>query len=121
MKIAMFIFVAFCIILVIAVMEDKNESTKTPVTKTIDPALKSQFSAWDGSHRKTVEYVKARMHDPSSFKHVRTTYIDNLAEGHRFIFMTYRGKNAFNAVVTNSITAKVNLKGDVLNVTNLRR
>ncbi|MDI4482807.1 hypothetical protein E6P74_05630 [Moraxella lacunata] len=61
------------------------------------------FSQWDGSNRELVEKVKQGMHDPSSFEHVETRFGDK-GKTYR-IMMTFRGKNAFNAVVTQSVTA----------------
>lgn len=42
--------------------------------------LESQFSAWDGSHKKLVDFIKTKMNDPESFKHVTTRYWDNGSE-----------------------------------------
>ena len=78
--------------------------------------FKLQFSAWNGSHNKTVRYVKARMHNPKSFKHVETKYMDYAEKNYRIILMQYRGTNLFNAVVTNSISVKVDLDGNVIEV-----
>ena len=82
----------------------------------LEEEFKQQFSAWNGSHHKTVEYVKDRMHNPKSFKHVETHYIDHAEKGYRLIQMKYRGTNLFGAIVTNSIWVKVNLRGDVIEV-----
>ena len=112
---------------------DKPKSTSTyKPTRTYKPAssrsttrtqtttantFKKQFSAWDGSHYKTVKYVKNVMKDPRSFKHVETKYLDYASDkGYRVIIMKYRGKNSFNAVVTNTIAVKVKLNGDVSGV-----
>ena len=75
--------------------------------------FKLQFSMWNGSRRKTVECVKERMHNPKSFKHVETSYIDYGKKGYRAIQMRYRRTNLCNAVGTNSIWVKVNLYGNV--------
>lgn len=68
--------------------------------------LQQQFSAWDGSHRELNKAIKAMMHDPDSFDHVETQYWD--MGSHLVVKTTYRGKNAFGAVVVNWIKAKVN-------------
>ena len=52
------------------------------------------------------------MNDPSSFEHVKTTYTDNGT--YLTVYMVFRGKNAFNAIVVNEITAKVDLEGNVI-------
>ena len=73
--------------------------SQTPEERAADKArqdIESKFSAWDGSHRKLVEYVKPRLRDPSSFEHVETTYIDKGDE--IFVTMHFRCKNGFNGV-----------------------
>ena len=91
-------------------------AAKRDAKAKIDEDFKLQFSAWNGSHRKTVEYVKERMHNPKSFKHVETRYIDHAENGYRVIQMKYRGTNLYNAIVTNSIWVKVDLHGNVFEV-----
>lgn len=61
------------------------------------------FSAWNGSHREFVRALKDRMNDPSSFEHVETRYRDD--EHEVFLFMRFRGANAFGGVVLNEATA----------------
>ena len=78
--------------------------------------LSEQFSAWNGSHYNTVAFIKKNMHNPKSFEHVETTFTTNKKEGFRIIQMKYRGTNAFNAIVTNTVWVKVDLKGNVLGV-----
>ena len=98
-------------------MDPPSKSTKiSKKTVTTQDALKKQFSAWDGSHYKTVRYVKKIMKNPKSFEHVQTKYNDFSGQGYRVIHMTYRGTNSFNAIVTNTISVKVNLQGDVLSI-----
>lgn len=75
--------------------------------RLIDRQKKTQalFSAWDGSNRELVSYVKKSMRDPSSFEHVETLTRDN---GDTVsIQMTYRGKNAFGAIVTERVVADI--------------
>ena len=91
-------------------------AAKRAAKTKLDEDFKLQFSAWNGSHRKTVEFVKESMHNPKSFKHVETRYIDHAEKGYRVIQMKYRGTNLYNAVVTNSIWVKVNLHGNVFEV-----
>lgn len=50
--------------------------------KSSDPAayrakmVDEQFSGWDGSHIKLEAMIKASLDDPSSYKHIETTYSD---------------------------------------------
>lgn len=78
--------------------------TPTPAPPIKDPnAPESFLSGWDGSNRELVNLVKSAMHDPKSFDHVETRFNDN---GDSLkLYMTYRGKNAFNATVTNKVSA----------------
>ena len=75
-----------------------------------------QFSAWDGSHDRTVKYVKEQMHNPKSFEHVETGYTDYAEKGFRIIDMKYRGTNLYGGVVTPKIWVKVDLEGNVTEV-----
>lgn len=79
--------------------------------------LADQFSAWSGTHKNTEAYIKERLHNPKSFEHVGTNIFQtNRKEGYRIIQMTYRGTNRLNAIVTNTVRVKVDLKGDVIGV-----
>lgn len=76
--------------------------------------VESQFSAWDGSHPGLTKLIKGSMNDPKSYEHVGTRYTDN---GDQLIIQTdFHGKNAFGAVVKNSVIAKVDLDGNVIEV-----
>lgn len=88
----------------------------TTQTVSVSSDLKKQFSAWDGSHRKTVKYIKNRMKNPKSFKHVKTTYTPHKDPNYRVIVMKYRGTNSFNAVVTHTALVKVKKNGDVVEI-----
>lgn len=80
--------------------------------KKVPDWIKKQFSSWDGSHRKLTKYIKKQMNDPGSYKHVKTVYTidgDGL-----FVTTTFRGTNAFNATVTERMSAKVDRNGNVI-------
>lgn len=101
----------------IELAERRNaEAAKQAAEAKLNEDFKLQFSMWNGSHRKTVEYVKEHMHNPKSFEHVETRYIDYVEKGYRVIQMKYRGTNLYNAIVTNSIWIKVDLYGNVFEV-----
>lgn len=76
--------------------------------------IESCFSSWNGSHIRLVRLIKEAMHDPKSFKHVETRYGDR--GDHLLVHMSYRGKNAFGALVLNSVTAKCDLDGNVIEI-----
>lgn len=76
--------------------------------------IEEQFSAWDGSHIKLARQIKATMHDPGSYDHVKTVYWDHGA--YLLVQTTFRGKNAFGGLVMNSIKAKVADNGTILQI-----
>ena len=97
--------------------EETKETVQENSTKDkIDPDFRLQFSLWNGSHDKTVKYVKSKMHNPKSFEHVETQYIDYAENGFRVINMKYRGTNLNNAVVTQTIWVNVDLEGNITKV-----
>lgn len=63
------------------------------------------LSSYDGSCPAVVDYIKKYMNDPNSFEHVETRYGN--AGDYYLVYMTYRGKNAFGAIVVNTINLKV--------------
>lgn len=77
--------------------------------------IEKNFSAWDGSHRGLTEIIKKSMNDPSSYEHEETVYWDK--GDHLIVKTTFRGKNAFGGVVKNWVMAKVDLNGNVIEVT----
>ncbi len=76
--------------------------------------LQKGFSAWDGSHKKLTEYIKESMNDPSSYDHAATVYQD--MDEYLVVTTTFRGKNAFGAIVKNSVRAKVDVSGNILEI-----
>ncbi len=76
--------------------------------------LEKGFSAWDGSHRGLTKVIKESMNDPKSYEHVETNYWD--MGDHLVVRATFRGKNAFGGVVKNSVRAKTDLDGNVLEI-----
>lgn len=76
--------------------------------------IERQFSLWDGSHNNLKEFVKDFMHNPKSFEHVQSGYIDHGDFIH--VEMIYRGENVFGGIVTNTVIARVNLEGEVIKI-----
>jgi hypothetical protein len=105
--------VVCCVGLVIAIHFLGGSDSKTP-EEIKKERLENQFSAWDGSHRGLTNYIKNAMNDPGSYEHVETVYWDR--KDHLIVKATFRGKNAFGGVVKNSVKAKVDLAGNVLEV-----
>lgn len=76
--------------------------------------LKELFDEYHGGFKVVNKAIKRLMHDPNSFEHVNTKYE---VKDNKIIFYTeYRGKNAFNATVLNSITGVMDLDGNILEI-----
>lgn len=74
----------------------------------------ANLSGWDGSLKSLKRHTENAMHDPDSFEHIQTRFVP---AGENFIVkMDFRGKNAFGALVRNSITAKVDSDGNILQI-----
>ena len=89
----------------------KAKNQQSTVTKA---QIERQFSKWDSSHRLLVKMVKKAMNDPDSFDHDTTKYRVLPNDAGIQVSMIYRGKNAFGAVVRESITAQFDLKGNFI-------
>jgi len=92
------------------------EKGKNPPVKTRSELINSQFSGWDGSHRELKNYITGSMNDPESYEHIETKYVD---KGDNIIIITrFRGNNAFGGKVVNTIRAKVDLQGNIIEILN---
>ena len=105
-------------------VQNTQQPTWTPQpTPTTNPfkarqdKIKEQFSFWDGSHTTLVAFVKERMHNPKSFEHVETRFADGGIDYGVIVTMKYRGTNTFGAIVTNTITARVDINGNIIEIT----
>lgn len=76
--------------------------------------IEKQFSPWDGSHIQLERLIKKSMNDPGSYEHVKTVYSDH--GNYLIVETTFRGRNAFNALILNTVRAKVALDGTVLKI-----
>lgn len=93
---------------------DKRALINSPEHKA---RINAQFSTWDGSHKNLETLIKSRMHAPGSYQHVETAYLDR--GDHLAITTKFRGKNAFGALVLNTVRAKVDMNGNVLELSGL--
>jgi hypothetical protein len=92
--------------------DDKSTTSELPPTRS--ELIERQFSAWDGSHRGFERIIKKSMNDPDSYEHVETSFKD---EGSTLLVVTkFRGTNAFGGKVVNSMMARVDFKGNVIEV-----
>lgn len=76
--------------------------------------IEKQFSAWDGAHTNLERYIKKNMNDPDSYEHIETNYWD--MKDHLVVMTKFRGKNAFGGKVINTVKAKVDLQGNVIEI-----
>jgi hypothetical protein len=111
------ILAVFGIIIGVIVGGGGSSDSRDPTPKTAEEIrrdmIEGQFSAWDGSHRKLVQYVKNGMNDPGSYEHVETQFRDD--GDSVFLIMTFRGNNAFGAKVANTVYATANpTTGEIL-------
>jgi len=74
--------------------------------------IKSQFSAWDGSHKKVESFVKNNMKNPDSYQHIETRYTDK--GDYLLVGTKYRGTNSFNAIVPETKLFKVDIETGVV-------
>jgi hypothetical protein len=76
--------------------------------------VESEFSSWDGSHRGLEKVIKKSMNDPDSYEHIETRFRD---DGNTiFVTTKFRGANAFDGKVINTISAKVDFNGNVVEI-----
>lgn len=87
----------------VAFYKKKQERQKT---------IESQFSGWDGEHRRLSKHIEKNLKNPDSYEHVKTLYVDK--GDHLLLETTYRGTNSFGAIVTNKAYAKSSIDGSQL-------
>lgn len=109
LTVCFFIFIAFG-------SDDEESNTNADGTPKTERQIKveSQFSAWDGSHRGLTNLIEKSMNDPDSYEHIETRFKDN--GDHIYIITKFRGANAFGGKVVNTVTAKVDFSGNVIQI-----
>jgi len=111
--------------------DPEPEPEKTPeeiYEEEYEEWLNAQFSAWDGAHHDLVRLVKENMNDPKSFEHVETRYlriqtqehIDTVGNGAEkddlYLYMKFRGNNAFGAKILTEVEALVDRSAGVIKI-----
>lgn len=111
---------SFVLICAIGMFNAPPRTHDIPLTKAeiLQKQIRSQFSSWDGSHRGVEKYIKTLLNDPNSYEHVETRYRNN--GDHLRISTTISAKNGFGGRVRSSFIAKVDLKGNVFSIKNLK-
>lgn len=101
------------------VISQKKDHLKSAKTYWRRDKINDQFSEYDGRHYILVSLVKDNMNDPGSFEHVKTDWGNHKEDSNKIvIYMEFRGKNAFGALVKNNVTAIADLEGNVLEIVN---
>ncbi|MDC9722333.1 MAG: hypothetical protein PSN34_06115 [Urechidicola sp.] len=109
LTVCLFIFIAFG-------SDDDESKTNADGTPKTERQIKveSQFSSWDGSHRGLTDLIKKSMNDPDSYEHIETRFRDD--GDNVFVITKFRGANAFGGKVINTVSARVDFSGNVIEV-----
>ena len=76
--------------------------------------VEKQFSTWDGSHPALTRLIKENMNDPDSYDHIETRFRDDGSS--IFVITKFRGANAFGGKVINTVSARVDFDGNVIEI-----
>lgn len=88
-----------------AFMGDGPSRSLPSEPKFEDAPFAEYFNSWDGSHTDFTKVIKASMHDPESYDHVKTVFLEK--EDHLHVITKFRGKNGFGGLVLNTVSAEV--------------
>lgn len=91
---------------------ENEQKQKIKEQKEREKLILSQFDY--GRHIPLEVFIKNNMNDPKSFQHIETRYKDE--NTHLLVTVRFRGNNAFGAKIINTVTAKVDFKGNVLQI-----
>lgn len=109
------------VIIIIVILSIIGNLTTTEVenpinkVKTTEEIVKEQFNSWDGSNIALEKYIKTHMNDADSYEHVETRYSIN-KDSTLYVVTKFRGKNAFGAKVLQTVRARIDFKGNVLDI-----
>ena len=112
-----FIYVKKEIIPVKVKHELTDKEVEELVKKYSEPTKESTenlLSGWDGSLPALVDYVKERLHNPDSFEHVETGFINKT--DYIQMKMIYRAENGFGAIRKSAIVAKIDFYGNIIEI-----
>ena len=91
-----------------------SEITQDTVPQSRSEILHSKFGSSSTAHVMFERAIKQTMHDPRSYQFVTSTYQDR----GKYIDLTiqYRGKNAFGALVLESLTARFDIDENLIEI-----
>lgn len=76
--------------------------------------IEKQFSSWDGSHPALSRLIEDNMRDPDSYEHIETRFRDD--KNSIFVVTKFRGANGFGGMTIQTVSAKVDFNGNVLEI-----
>ena len=71
--------------------------------------IKAQFSPYDNKHFRLARILKKNAHDPKSFQHIRTSYVET--DDFLIVTMKFRAKNGLGHLLISSRTAMFSFDG----------
>lgn len=98
----------------IAAELEAERKKQEELNKNRKEIIEKQFSAWDGSHPALTRLIKESMNDPDSYDHIETRFRDDGSS--IFVITKFRGANAFGGKVINTVSARVDFAGNVIEV-----
>lgn len=98
----------------IAIVPDSEQQKENEKIARRQHLINRQFAGFSGANRYVEDYIKEHMNDPSSYKHIKTTYKDK--GSYILVYTEFRGTNAFGVKIIQSATAKVDIDGNVLSL-----
>lgn len=90
----------------------KTRKQKTEIPR--ETQIKNLFNLWDGSQPMVNMAIERKLHNPKSFEHVKTLYLDK--GDYILVTVQFRGSNMLGALVLNTAIAKIDLEGNVLDL-----
>ncbi|MBI9057769.1 MAG: hypothetical protein JEZ01_08335 [Labilibaculum sp.] len=109
-----YFFVTIIVSLIVLITCNRKTDISNLEPKSREQRITEQFDSWDGSLYSLENLIKKGMHDPSSYEHIETRYADK--KDYILVSTSFRGKNAFGALVKNTVSAKVDINGKVIEI-----
>lgn len=92
----------------------QNAKQAAEIIAKLDRA-RSQFSVWNGSHKKITKIIKESMKNPENYQHVKTKW-DLLNDDTILVKTTFKSKNIFGALIDKYVRAIVSLDEQILEI-----
>lgn len=95
----------------------KNDPASLANRVTFD-TFEDQFSHWSGTYKPLETVIKKSMNDDDSYKHVETTFrVMMKGDPHAIVSTTFKGSNAYGAIVKQTVSADVDIKtGQIIKI-----